>query len=151
MKILLCDDVAKCGQAGEIKEVSAGFARNFLIPKKLAVLATDANLRKWESEKKVRQVKLEKNLEAAKKAAADLEAVQLEIKANAGKEGHLFGSITNQGIAEALLAKGFSVNKKNISLDAPIKSVGEYTVSVKLNPQVTANVKVAVSASDESK
>src|SRR5262245_27685789 len=130
MKVLLCDDVVKCGAAGEVKDVSDGFARNFLLPRKLAVPATDASLRKWESEKKVRQVKIEQNLEAAKKVAEQLEAMDLEIPARAGKEGHLFGSITNHSIADALAAKGFVADKKHIELEAHIKAVGEYVVKV---------------------
>ncbi len=149
MKVLLCEDVDKCGQAGEVKVVSDGFARNFLIPKKLATVATDAALRKWESEKKVREIKIEKNLEAARKSAGDLEALQIEIPAKAGKEGHLFGSISNHDIADALAAKGFVIDRKNIHLDAPIKAVGEFTVPVKLHAQVNAQLKVRVAASEK--
>ncbi len=149
MKVLLCEDVDKCGQAGEVKVVSDGFARNFLLPKKLATAATAAALRKWESEKKVRQLKIEKNLEAARKSAGELEALQIEIPAKAGKEGHLFGSITNHNIADALAAKGFAIDKKNIHLDAPIKAVGEFTVPVKLHAQVNAQLKVRVAASEQ--
>ncbi len=149
MKVLLCEDVAKCGQAGDVKVVSDGFARNFLLPKKLATVATDAALRKWESEKKVRLLKIEKNLESARKSAEQLEALQIEIAAKAGKEGHLFGSITSQNIAEALTAKGFTIDRKNITLEAPIKSVGEFTVPVKLHAQVNAQLKVRVAASEQ--
>ncbi len=146
MKVLLCEDVQKCGLAGEVKDVSDGFARNFLLPKKLAMAATDASLRRWESEKKVRLLKIEKNLEAARKVAEQLEALEIQIPAKAGKEGHLFGSINNHNVADALVAKGFAIDRKNISVESPIKSLGEFTVLVKLHAQVNANLKVRVVA-----
>ncbi len=149
MKVILYDDVEKLGSAGDVKEVAAGFARNFLIPKKLAMAASDANVKRWESEKRVRTIRLTQNLERAKESAQKIESVSLVIPAKAGREGHLFGSVTNQMIAEALLAQGLSIDKKNIVLDAPIKQIGDFTAHVRLHAQVNAALKVSVVPSAE--
>lgn len=144
MKIILFQDIPKIGTAGEIKEVADGFARNYLLPRVLAHPLTPANLKKWESEKKSRKVALEQSLDKAKSLAVEIENITLDLHANAGREEHLFGSITAQGIADALLEKGFSVDKKNIILDAPIKMLGEYQVTLKLHSQVTPTLKIKV-------
>ena len=116
MKIILCEDVSKVGLAGETKDVSGGFARNFLFPKNLAMPATPSNIKKWESERKTREIRLGQNLEAAKNLANQLENVSIDLRARSGREGHLFGSITSQMIADALLEKGFSIDKKTVIL-----------------------------------
>lgn len=144
MKVILYDDVSKVGVAGEVREVSGGFARNFLIPKKLAFPATPSNLKRWESEKKIRQVKLSHDLEKAQSAAKQIEEFSLTLTVRAGREGHLFGSVTSQMIAAALLEKGISIDKKNIFLESPIKSLGEFRVSVRLHSQVTADLKLSI-------
>lgn len=149
MKVILCDDVPKVGAAGDTQEVSDGFARNFLLPRGLAYPATAANLKKWQAEKKVRQVKLEKNLESARKLAGELEQISLTIPARAGREGQLFGSITAAMVAQALLEKGFSVDKKMIALDTPMKTLGDFQVSIRLHSQVQVNLKVQVTAALE--
>ncbi|OGR84564.1 MAG: 50S ribosomal protein L9 [Elusimicrobia bacterium RIFCSPLOWO2_01_FULL_54_10] len=150
MQVILCEDIDKVGLAGEIKAVAEGFARNFLFPKKLAYPATAGNLKKWESEKHVREVKLLKSLESAKALAAELGNISLEIPARAGREGHLFGSITSPAIAQALLKKGFSVDRKTIELAAPIKNLGTFEVPVRLHSQVEARLKVEITRSAES-
>ncbi len=144
MQIILCEDVVKVGQSGELRDVSDGFARNYLIPKKLALIATPSNLKQLESLQKGLKLKAGKDLESAQALAAKLGDVVLEMGGSAGREGHLFGAITSHAIAEAFREKGFSIDKKNIVLESPIKSVGEYTVSVRLNSKVTAEVKVKV-------
>ena len=148
MKVILCEDVPKLGAPGEVKDVSEGFARNFLLPRKLAFAATQANIRKWESEKQIREIRLNQGLETAKKFAEQIGQISINLTAKAGREGHLFGSITNQLIAEALAGKGFSIDKKNIVLEAPIKSLGEYQIAVRLHPQVTASFKIVVVSSE---
>ena len=150
MKVILCEDVPKIGVAGEVKTVSDGYARNFLMPRKLALIATAGNIRKWESEKKVREIRLSQDLEAAKKSVAQLEQISLDITAKAGREGHLFGSITNAMIADALLAKGFPVDKKNIVLDMHIKTLGEHKINIRLHAQLSAVLKINVSPSADS-
>jgi large subunit ribosomal protein L9 len=148
MKVILVDDVIKVGSAGEVKEVAEGFARNYLIPQKLALAATEANIRRWESEKRVRQIHLNQKLESAQKLGAELGKLTLEISAKAGREGHLFGSITSQAIAEALLAKSYAVDRKNIIIETPIKDLGDYKISVRLHSQVTASIPVRVVSSN---
>ncbi len=150
MQIILCEDVAKVGVAGETKSVSEGFARNFLLPRGLAYPATDANVKKWQSEKRVREVKLQKNIESAKTLAAQLEQLSITIPARAGREGHLFGSITNAMVAQALLEKGFSVDKKTIELSTPIKTLGSFEVTVRLHAETLAHLKVEVTRAAES-
>ncbi|MBI3013139.1 MAG: 50S ribosomal protein L9 [Elusimicrobia bacterium] len=140
----MCDDLSKVGLAGEVKVVSDGYARNFLLPRKLALIATAPNLKRWESEKHVRQIKGEHDLSSAKEVAARLETIVVDVEALGGREGHLFGSITSQTIAESLLEKGISLDKKSIVLEKPIKSLGEYQVTVRLHPQVNALLKVNV-------
>lgn len=147
MKVILYEDVPKVGSAGEIKEVSDGFARNFLFPRKLALPPTPSNIKKWQSEQKLRQIKLTRDIESARSSADQLEKISLTLSAHAGKEGHLFGSITSQMIAEALLEKGISIEKKNIVIESPIKSLGEYQVQVRLHAQVNASLKVQVISS----
>ncbi len=149
MQVILCENIDKVGLAGETKAVAEGFARNFLFPKKLAYPATPSNLKKWDSEKRVREVKLQKSLESAKTLAAELSQISLEIPARAGREGQLFGSITSVAVAQALLKKGFSVDRKTIELAAPIKTVGTFEVPVRLHAQVEAKLKVEVTASAE--
>ncbi len=144
MKIILCEDVSKVGQSGELCTVSDGFARNYLFPKKLALEATPSNLKQLESLQKNLKLKAAKDLESAQTLAGKIGNLVLEINASVGKEGHLFGAITNQAIAEAIKEKGFSINKKSIVLESPIKSVGDYSVPVRLNSQVTAEVKIKI-------
>ena len=147
MKIILRDDVVKVGAAGETRNVSDGFARNYLFPKKLAMPATPSNLRKWESEKKLHQTRLAQTLESAQQLAQSLEGLTLDLTARSGREGHLFGSVTSQMISEALLAKGFTIEKKNIVLETSIKSLGEYQVPIRLHSQVTATLKIKIISS----
>lgn len=144
MKVILYEDVHKLGSAGDIKEVAAGFARNYLVPQKLAFSATPANIKRWESEKRVRDIRLSQTLDQAKKTAEQMEQASLDLIVKAGREGHLFGSVTSQMIADALLAKGFSIDRRHILLDHPIKALGAHKVPVKVHSQVTANLKVNV-------
>lgn len=150
MQVIFCEDIDKVGVAGETKNVSEGFARNFLLPQGLAYPATPENLRKWESEKHLREVKLLKHLESARTLAGQLEQVSLSIPARAGREGQLFGSITTAAVAQALLEKGFSVDRKTIEMPAPIKTLGAHDVSIRLHSQVEARLKVEVVRSEES-
>ena len=149
MKLILCEDVPKVGLAGEVKDLSEGHARNFLLPRGLAYPATEANLKKWQSEKRVREVKIQKNIESAKNLGAQLEQISVNIAAHAGREGHLFGSVTQAVVAQALLEKGFSVDKKMIVIETPIKTLGEFTVQIRLHSQTQVNLKVQVTAAQE--
>ncbi|MGC2266428.1 MAG: 50S ribosomal protein L9 [Candidatus Acidiferrales bacterium] len=144
MQIILQEDVEKLGTRGQLVEVAEGYARNFLLPRKLGLEATAGNLKRLE---KMRANFAKK--EATEKAAAQqqgelLAAVSLEFTRKAGENDQLFGSVTSGDIAEALAAKGFEIDKKRIVLAEPIKVMGDYEVPVKLHREVSANVKVAV-------
>ncbi|MGA7223829.1 MAG: 50S ribosomal protein L9 [Candidatus Acidiferrales bacterium] len=144
MQIILQEDVEKLGTRGQLVEVAEGYARNFLLPRKLGLEATAGNLKRLE---KMRANFAKK--EATEKAAAQqqgelLAAVSLEFTRKAGENDQLFGSVTSGDIAEALVAKGFEIDKKRIVLAEPIKIMGEYEVPVKLHREVSANVKIAV-------
>lgn len=144
--VLLREDIETLGGRGEIVKVRAGYARNYLLPKGLATLATKGNLRQIEME---RAALLRKA--AAEKATAELQAEQMKdislvFERKAGETGTLFGSVTSMDIAEALKAKGYEIDRRRVSLKEPIKETGEYTVAVKLHREVTLNVPVIVQA-----
>ncbi len=144
MKIFLREDVKNLGKIGEIVNVSDGYARNFLFPKKLAVEANTKNIKEFEHQKRVIQEKVAKIREASKSVAEKLSALTLTIKAKAGEEDKLFGSVTNMDIAEALRAEGFDIDKKKITMEEPIKRLGLHSVEVKVHPEMSATVKVNV-------
>jgi large subunit ribosomal protein L9 len=144
MKVILRDDVKSLGQMGEVVNVADGYARNFLFPKKLAVEANTKNLKEFEHNKKVINERASKVKATVKSLADKLSAVSLTIKAKTGEDDRLFGSVTNMNIADALAAEGFDIDKKKIVLDEPIKRLGEYSVSIKLHSELSAEVKVHV-------
>ena len=146
MKVILKEDVKNLGKMGEALSVADGYARNFLIPKGMAVDATSKNVRVLQHEKKVIEAKALKVRNLAKATSEKLSALTLTLKAKAGEEDKLFGSITTMDIAEALKAEGLEIDRKKIVLDEPIKRLGNYTVSVKLHPDETAEIKIKVVA-----
>ncbi len=144
MKVILIEDVEKVGSMGEIINVKDGYARNFLFPRKLAKVATDSNLKIIEEIKKKKAlvlVKEKKNMEALKEKLA---LVSCTVSVEAGDDDKLFGSVNAQDIAESLAQEGYDIDKRKITIDEPIKKLGVYHVSVKLHPEVTADVKVWV-------
>ena len=143
MKVILSDDVKNLGKMGEVVNVSDGYARNFLLPKKFAVEANTKNLKEFEHNKKVIAERASKIKESVKSAAEKLSAVSLTIKAKTGEDDKLFGSVTNMNIAEALTAEGYDIDKKKIIME-PIKRLGEYSVTIKLPAEISAEVKVNV-------
>ena len=144
MEVILRDHVENLGKRGEIVKVADGYARNFLLPRKLALPATDAN-RKWvERERKIAEARDLQERGAAEAIAARLNALELTISRKTGENDQLYGSVTNGDIAELLATKGFDVDRRKILLPDPIKSLGENTVPVKLHRDVTANVRVTV-------
>ena len=144
MEVILRDHVENLGKRGEIVKVADGYARNFLLPRKLALPATDAN-RKWvERERKIAEARDLQERGAAEVIAARLNALELTISRKTGENDQLYGSVTNGDIAELLAAKGFDVDRRKILLPDPIKALGENTVPVKLHRDVTANVRVTV-------
>ena len=144
MQIILQEDVEKLGTRGQLVEVAEGYARNFLLPRKLGLEATAGNLKRLEKMRANFAKKEATEKEAAQKQGELLAAVSLEFTRKAGENDQLFGSVTSGDIAEALAAKGFEIDKKRIVLAEPIKVMGEYEVPVKLHREVTANVKIAV-------
>lgn len=151
MEVILLENIDKLGSRGQMVKVADGYGRNFLLPKKMAVAATPQN-RKWVEQQRVRFLKLE----AKEKAdAADLstllEDIQVTVIRKAGDKGNLFGSVTSMDIAEKLLAQGYHIDKRKITLNTPIKVLGEYTVPIKLHRDVTGTVKVIVEPDEETK
>jgi large subunit ribosomal protein L9 len=144
MQIILQEDVEKLGTRGQLVEVAEGYARNFLLPRKLGLEATAGNLKRLERMRANFAKKEATEKAAAQKQGELLAAVSLEFTRKAGENDQLFGSVTSGDIAEALGAKGFEIDKKRIVLAEPIKIMGEYEVPVKLHREVSANVKIAV-------
>ena len=144
MKVILLEDVERLGKRGAILNVTNGYGRNFLIPRKLAAPATDANMKLAEAQGKKVQVLEAKEEKSAGELKADLEKVSITIPMKAGEGEMLFGSVTTANIAEALEEKGFTIDKRRIELDEPIKRLGDHQVTVKLHKNVAAQVKVSV-------
>ncbi len=146
MKVILLKDVKGSGKKGDIVNVSDGYANNYLFRQGLAQPATAQNLNALEAKRSSELYKKEVALKEAKELAEKLGTVTVELTASVGANGKLFGALSSQSIAEALEKAGISVDKKKIVLDQPIKQTGNYSVSVKLHPEVTAKVNVSVSA-----
>jgi len=144
MQIILQEDVEKLGNRGELVEVAEGYARNFLLPRKLGLEATAGNLKRLERMRAHFAKKEATEKDAAQKQGEQLAAVSLEFTRKAGENDQLFGSVTSLDVAEALAVKGFEIDRKKIVLAEPIKVMGEYEVPVKLHREVIVNVKVAV-------
>jgi large subunit ribosomal protein L9 len=144
MQIILQEDVEKLGNRGELVEVAEGYARNFLLPRKLGLEATAGNLKRLERMRAHFAKKEATEKDAAQKQGEQLAAVSLEFTRKAGENDQLFGSVTSLDVAEALAGKGFEIDRKKIALAEPIKVMGEYEVPVKLHREVIVNVKVAV-------
>lgn len=144
MKIILRQDHEKLGKIGDTVVVKDGYARNFLIPRKIAYPATEGSLRALEEEKRQHAKRTEKEHHGAEKLAHELEKISVTVKMKVGEDDKLFGSVTSQVIADALQEKGFTIDKRTIELEEPIKSLGIYTVPVKLHSNVTGKVKIWV-------
>jgi large subunit ribosomal protein L9 len=146
MEVILREDVPDLGSVGDIVKVKPGFARNYLLPRGLALVADKRNIRVLEHQKRVVADKRERDRKRAQGAAERLSNLRLTIKARAGEEGKLFGSVTNLDIERALAAQGFSVERRRIRLEEPIKSIGEHTVPIHLGVGIDAKVTVIVEA-----
>ena len=144
MKIILKQDCEKLGNIGDIITVKDGYARNFLIPQGIAILATRRNMSLLEEELKNKQRLKDMEKKAAEELAVELGKVSITAAVPVGEEEKIFGSVTSQMIADLLKEKDFDIDKKKIILDEPIKALGIYTVSVKLHSDVTATVRVWV-------
>jgi large subunit ribosomal protein L9 len=146
VQVILNEDVPNLGRTGDVVKVRPGFARNYLFPRKLAIEANPKSLRAFEHHKRIAMGKREVQKTEASELKRKLEALTISIGARAGEEGKLFGSVTNIDIERALREKGFSVERRKIHLAEPIKQLGEFTVPVRLQPEVEASLKVEVKA-----
>jgi len=144
MKIILREDVEKLGKAGEVVKVKDGFGRNYLIPRKLAVLANVRNMKALDHDRRTIETRAKKTRKSAEATAATLSAVSLILPAKAGEEGKLFGAITSRDIAEALGKAGVTVDRKAIQLADPIKQVGDYKVKIRVATDVLPEISVSV-------
>ena len=141
MKVILQEDVKNVGNVGDVVNVADGYGRNFLIPRGLAVLADESNVKRLEHQKRVTAHKRAKLEKQAKELAEKLATAAVSIKRAAGDEDKLFGSVGNRDIAEALEAEGFAIDRKSIVLDEPIRNIGVFNVPVKLPMGIKASVK----------
>lgn len=144
MEVILREDVDKLGNRGELVKVAAGYARNFLLPRRLAVAATDANRKIVEQERQAHLRKEAKLKTESEDLAKLLNGVSVTISQKAGENDQLFGSVTSKDIADALAAKNFTIDRKKIHLDEPIKQLGEFKVPLRLHREVTVDVTVNV-------
>lgn len=144
MKIILKKDFDALGFEGEIFEVARGYGRNYLIPRGIAMEATEKNINLTEVQRKSVEVKKLKAKEDAEKAKERIDAVVVTISQKAGEEEKLYGSVTTMDIAEHLERQGISIDRRKMVLERPIKTLGEFTVAVKLHPKVTGHMKVVV-------
>jgi large subunit ribosomal protein L9 len=150
MKVILTADVESVGYMGEIREVKRGLARNYLLPRNLAVEATPGNIKVWEQKKNIVQKHQIQRKEQAETLANSLNDVVCDIKVKVGEEGKLFGSVTSQNISDALDNIGYKISKKDIVLDSTIKETGSYDITVKIHPEVNATIKLNVINEEET-
>jgi large subunit ribosomal protein L9 len=146
MEVILREHIDNLGRRGDVVKVAAGYARNFLLPRKLALVVTDENKRQIERERKVAEVRDAQERSSAEAYSQRLEQLEVEIARRVGENDTMYGSVTSADIAHALEAKGFDVDKRKIQLPEPIKALGEVQVPVKVHREVTARVRVKVIA-----
>lgn len=145
MEVILTQDVKALGKKGEVVKVSDGYARNFILPKKLGLEATPKNMNDLKLQKAAEAKKQQEILEEAQSLAKEIEAKSIQLKIKTGEGGRTFGSISTKEIAVALKEQlGFDIDKKKLQLNDPIKNMGTFTVPIKLHPKVTAELKVRV-------
>jgi len=146
MKVILKEDMSNLGTAGDVVEVKAGYARNYLIPQGLAYMASAANVRRIEAERKQGEERSRREYLEARRRASQLEGKQLVFQARAGEEGKLFGSVTNVDIADRLNALGldYEIDRRWVYLEEPLKALGDFTVPVRIHGDVTVDVEVRV-------
>lgn len=149
VQVILNEDLPNLGRTGDVVKVRAGYARNYLLPRKLAVEADQKNLRAFEHQKRIGSRRRELKRNDALAIKARIEALSLTLPARAGEEGKLFGSVTNIDIERSLRSSGVDIERRKIHLPEPIKQLGEYTVAVKLDSEVEANLKITVAAEAE--
>ena len=144
MKVILLDDVVKLGRRGEVRDVSDGYARNFLIPKKLALSATAGNLKNLGHIKQQQEAKADRIKADADALRGRIEALTYEERRQASEEGKLFGSVTSQDLVDFLAKNGLKIERRRVQLDEPIKTLGETSVPIRVHTEVIAQLKVSV-------
>jgi large subunit ribosomal protein L9 len=146
MKVILKEDMSNLGVAGDVVDVKAGYARNYLLPQGLAYMASAANVRRIEEERSQREERSRREYLEARRRASQLEGKKLVFRARAGEEGKLFGSVTNADVADRLNEQGldFEIDRRWIHLEEPLKALGDFTVPVRLHGDVTVDVEVQV-------
>lgn len=144
MRVILKQEVPSLGDAGDIVRVAGGFGRNYLIPRGLAIAASEGSVREAEHQQRVAGAIRRKRLAGARELAEKLEATAVSIRRETGDDDKLFGSVTNRDIIEALQAEGLDVDRRQVTLAEPIKNIGLFTVPVRLHRDVTANIRVYV-------
>lgn len=150
MKVILKESVANLGTVGDVVSVKDGFGRNYLVPRGLAVVADNKNLKAVEHHKRALESKRKRELASATELSQALNGIELKFMRKSSDLDHLFGSVTGADIEKAISDKGFTVSKKQIVIDQPIKNLGEYSVVVKLNAGVKATIKVLVEKEGEA-
>lgn len=151
MKVILRENVPNLGKIGDIVDVANGYGRNYLLPRKLALLANDRNVKQLDHYRRITAVRLERARVAALSVAERLNDTCLTVTKHAGAEGKLYGSVTNREVADLLGDEGFIVDKRDVKLAEPIRALGEYEITVELHQAVSAKVKLVVDASELSK
>jgi large subunit ribosomal protein L9 len=146
VQVILNEDVANLGRTGDVVKVRAGYARNFLLPRNLAVIADERNIRAFEHQKRIGMMRREARQSQAAALKEKIEALALTLAARAGEEGKLFGSVTNIDLERALRERGFDLARRSILLTEPIKQLGDFTVSIRLDHEVEASLKVSIVA-----
>jgi large subunit ribosomal protein L9 len=149
MKVILLGDLETLGYEGDIADVARGYARNYLIPKGLAIEASEANLKALEMRRKKILAKRIKHKEEAERLRGKLSEITVRLKAKAGEEGKLYGSVTSRDIANQLDAQGVEVDRRKIIMDEAIRSLGEFQIPVKLHSEVIAAIKVVVEGEEK--
>lgn len=149
MKVLLLEHVEDLGKAGDLVEVKPGYANNYLLPRGLAAIATKANMNEIKAKQRAAQARAQRELEAAQEQGKKLQGKVVVIKAKSGEAGRLYGTITNQDVADELFQHEIEVDKRNIQISEDIKSVGKYEAQVRLHPEVTTDFVISVEALEE--
>jgi large subunit ribosomal protein L9 len=149
MQLILNEEVPNLGGPGDVVKVRAGYARNYLLPRKLAVEANPKNLRAFEHQKGLAMLKREALKSKARGLKEKLDALSVTVSARAGEEGKLFGSVTNIDVERALRERGLEIDRRKILLVEPIKQLGDYTIQIRLEAEVEAGLKLSVVAEAE--
>lgn len=144
MKVILKTDFESLGRAGDLLEVKDGFARNFLIPRQIVLVATTRNVKALEHQKRTIADQLRKERQEMELLSKKMSEVSITIPVQVGEEGKLFGSITNKDVTEALAKEGFQIDKRKVRLESPIKETGSFSISIGLHPDITATIQLHV-------